>query len=110
MTNRFLRLPFRPFIVAAATVLASVTVANAQGAQPQGIGTVNTVDPAGHKINITHKPIPELGWPTMKMDFAVAGSVDLAAVKPGAQVEFQLAKNAKGAYEIQAIKPVATGK
>src|SRR5262249_4740959 len=28
-----------------------------------GTGTVNSVDPAQHKVNLSHNPIPEIGWP-----------------------------------------------
>ena len=77
-------------------------------AQIAGTGTVNSVDAATHKMNMTHKPIPELGWPTMKMHFTVAPAVDLSTIQPGTAVEFSLGKNQKGAYEIQAIKPVAS--
>lgn len=108
MTNRPLSHPLvRTFVVTAVTLIASVTVANAQAGTIQGTGTINSVDSAGHKVNITHKPIPELKWPAMKMDFGVASSVDLKSVQPGTQVEFQMSKNAKGAYEINAIQPAA---
>ena len=39
-----------------------------------GTGTVNSVDPAQHKVNLTHNPIPEVGWPTMTMEFPVAST------------------------------------
>lgn len=71
-----------------------------------GKGVVNAVDVAAHKVNVSHEPIPSLGWPAMKMDFAVAPSVDLTAVKAGQQVEFSVGKNQAGLPEIQAIQPV----
>ena len=33
-----------------------------------GTGTVNSVDPVQHKVNLSHNPIPEIGWPAMTMD------------------------------------------
>ena len=30
-----------------------------------GTGTVNSVDEAGRKINLSHGPIPQVGWPAM---------------------------------------------
>ncbi len=71
-----------------------------------GKGVVNSVDATGHKVNVSHEPIPSLGWPAMKMDFAVAPSVDLKSVKAGTQVEFTVGKNKEGLPEIQAIQPV----
>ncbi len=68
-------------------------------------GTVNSVDPAQHKVNISHSPIPEIGWPAMTMDFPVAASVDLKAIKPGARVNFTIEKGQGGMYEIRTISP-----
>ena len=68
-------------------------------------GVVNSVDPAGHKMNITHEPIPEIGWPTMTMDFAVAPSVDLKGVKPGSRVNFTLERGKDGMYEVRSVEP-----
>jgi Cu/Ag efflux protein CusF len=70
-------------------------------------GTVNSVDPAQHKVNLSHNPIPEIGWPAMTMDFPVAASVDLKAIKPGTRVNFTIEKGQGGMYEIQAITPAA---
>jgi Cu(I)/Ag(I) efflux system protein CusF len=90
---------------AAPLQMAPLQVAQADQAAAQGKGTVNAVDAAGHKINLSHEPIPAIGWPSMKMNFPVAAAVDLKSVKAGTQVEFTLAKNKAGAYEIQSITP-----
>ena len=68
-------------------------------------GTVNSVDPAGHKVNITHQPIPQIGWPSMTMDFAVAPAVNLSAIKPGTRVDFSMTRQPDGMYAIQSIAP-----
>jgi Cu/Ag efflux protein CusF len=73
-------------------------------------GTVNSVDPAQHKVNLTHQPIPEIGWPTMTMDFAVAPSVDLRAVKPGGHVQFMMERGPDGMYQIQSIAPAGAAR
>jgi Cu/Ag efflux protein CusF len=72
-------------------------------------GVVNTVDPARHKLNISHSPIPEIGWPAMTMDFAVAPSVDLRAITPGARVNFTMEQGEGGMYVIQSIAPAGGG-
>ena len=77
---------------------------SAQGAK--GKGVVNSVDAAGHKVNVSHEPIPSLKWPAMKMDFAVAPSVDLKSVQAGSQIEFVVGKNKEGLPEIQSIQLV----
>jgi Cu(I)/Ag(I) efflux system periplasmic protein CusF len=70
-----------------------------------GIGTVNSVDPAQHKVNLSHNPIPEIGWPAMTMDFPVVATVDLKPIKPGARVNFTIEQQPGGMYEIRAITP-----
>lgn len=73
-------------------------------------GTVNTVDPAQHKVNISHNPIPEIGWPAMTMDFAAAPSVDLRSVKPGMRVNFTIEQGQGGMYEIRSLAPMGGGR
>ncbi len=75
-----------------------------------GTGTVNSVDPAQHKVNLSHQPIPDIGWPAMTMDFPVAPSVDLKAIKPGTRVNFTIEKGQGGMYEIKAISPAGGGR
>ena len=70
-----------------------------------GTGTVNSVDLTQHKVNLSHNPIPEIGWPAMTMDFAVKLAVDLSAIKPGSRVNFTIEKGQGGMYEIQTITP-----
>jgi Cu/Ag efflux protein CusF len=74
-------------------------------AQVQGTGTVNSVDAAAHKVNISHGPIPTIGWPAMRMEFPVAPSVDLSTVKPGARIRFEMEEDHDGSYVIQSIAP-----
>ncbi|MBP2311807.1 copper-binding protein [Azospirillum soli] len=68
-------------------------------------GKVNSVDPHKHVINLTHGPIPALSWPAMTMDFGVAPTIDLGAIKPGDTVAFTVGKDAKGMYLIDSLKP-----
>jgi Cu/Ag efflux protein CusF len=70
-----------------------------------GTGTVNSVDPAQHKVNLSHNPILEIGWPGMTMDFPVNPSIDLKPLKPGSRVNFTIEKGQGGMYEIKAITP-----
>lgn len=84
---------------------APATPQVAQAVQAQGTATVNAIDPAGHKINLSHGPIPAIGWPAMTMDFAVAHTVDLRALKPGTKIGFTMQRGADGMYVIQSISP-----
>ena len=105
---------------------ADATHAEAQAASPQhsgemqmahvgqkdahGTGTVNSVDPAQHKVNLSHNPIPEIGWPAMTMEFPVAASIDLRSIKPGTRVNFTIEQGHGGMYEIKAIAPAGGGR
>ncbi len=75
------------------------------GGHAHATGTVNSVDPAQHKVNVSHQPITAIGWPAMTMDFSVAPSVDLSRIKPGSRVDFSLAKGKGGMYEIDTLQP-----
>jgi Cu/Ag efflux protein CusF len=75
-----------------------------------GTGTVNAVDPAQHKVNVSHAPIPEIGWPAMTKEFPVAPAVDLETVKPGARVNFTIEQQPGGMYEIKALAPAGGGR
>jgi Cu/Ag efflux protein CusF len=68
-------------------------------------GTVNSIDPTAHKVNITHQPIPQIGWPSMTMDFAVAPAVNVASIKPGTKINFSMIRQPDGMYAIQSIVP-----
>lgn len=73
-----------------------------------GEGKVNKVDVRGGKVNLTHGPIASLGWPAMTMDFVVSNREQLAALKPGQRVRFEL-RPIGNKYVIGAIRPVESG-
>jgi Cu/Ag efflux protein CusF len=73
-------------------------------------GTVNAVDIDQHKVTISHRPIPTIGWPAMVMEFAVAPSIDLHSIKPGMPVTFTIEQGKDGMYVVQAIAPAGDGK
>jgi Cu(I)/Ag(I) efflux system protein CusF len=84
---------------------SEMQMAHAGHNDAHGTGTVNSVDPKRHKVNLSHSPIPEIGWPAMTMDFPVAASVDLKTIKPGTRVNFTIEQEQGGMYEIKAITP-----
>jgi Cu/Ag efflux protein CusF len=79
------------------------------GRDAHATGTVNSVDAAQHKINLSHGPISSLGWPAMTMEFPVASSVDLRHIKLGSRVNFSLEKDKTGSYEVQSVQPAGAG-
>lgn len=77
---------------------------NAATKSASGTGTVIALNAASKKIKFDHGPLPEIGWPKMKMEFPVASSVDLSKVKIGDKVRFTLAGSGK-TYTVQSISP-----
>ncbi len=69
-----------------------------------GTGTITAMNAASHKVTLDHGPIPAINWPPMKMEFAVASSVDLAKLKTGDKVNFTLSGSGN-TYTVQSISP-----
>jgi Cu(I)/Ag(I) efflux system membrane fusion protein len=63
----------------------------AKDAGHKGRGKVTQVDPQKGSVELDHEPIASLQWPAMKMGFRVADKQQLAILKPGQVVEFELA-------------------
>jgi Cu(I)/Ag(I) efflux system periplasmic protein CusF len=89
---------------------SEMQMAHAGHNDAHGTGTVNSIDATQHKVNLSHSPIPEIGWPAMTMDFPVAPSVDLKTIKAGTRVNFTIERGEGGMYEIRAIAPAGGGR
>jgi len=87
----------------------SATVARLEGTQEmhKGRGTVSEVDAGKGRVELDHEPIPSLQWPKMKMGFVVENRAQLAVIKKGDAVEFELRPRPEpdGSYVISTIGP-----
>lgn len=74
-------------------------------AEPEAwaLATVNAAPGAG-KVNVTHEPIPALGWPAMTMNFDVGADIPDDLMKPGRTIRIGLAKGKDGLYRIVAAE------
>ena len=70
----------------------------------KGHGVANNINSAAGKVNISHEAIESMSWPKMTMDFKVQNKADLAAIKPGMTVDFEITQKGK-AYSITRIVP-----
>lgn len=68
-------------------------------------GTIEGVDAANRSINISHDPIPALGWPAMTMDLGVTNRVDLQQFKSGDKVTFDIKKGRDNVFRITNMRP-----
>ena len=59
----------------------------------------------GETVNLTHEPIPEIGWPSMTMDLKLLEGAEVGEVAPGDRVMIMLEKGPDGLYGIRALKP-----
>lgn len=66
-------------------------------------GEINSVQAEQRSVNITHDAVPAWGWPEMTMDFDVAESVDMQALKAGYGLHFEVTKLADGGYSVTGI-------
>jgi Cu(I)/Ag(I) efflux system membrane fusion protein len=73
----------------------------------KGRGTVSEVDLKRGRVELDHDPIPSLKWPEMRMEFVVEQKRQLASLKKGDAVRFELLgqTNKDGQYIIRSIAP-----
>lgn len=82
----------------------SGTLARLEG-NHTGVGKVVRLDAAEGSVELDHEPIASLQWPAMSMGFIVSDKRQLAALKPGDRVQFELRAqpDKDGSYVIERI-------
>ncbi|MDT8328975.1 MAG: copper-binding protein [Roseovarius sp.] len=65
--------------------------------------TVNSIK--ADSVNVTHGPIPEIGWPAMTMDMPLLDGAEIGAVEAGDTVMMMLEKGHDGMFGIRALMP-----
>ncbi|MBF0381685.1 MAG: copper-binding protein [Magnetococcales bacterium] len=69
------------------------------------MGIINKIDSKNRLINVTHGPIPSLGWPEMTMDLAVTKRVKINNFKNGDHVHFTVKKGRDNRFRITKMMP-----
>ncbi len=59
---------------------------------------------AGDTVNVTHGPIPQIGWPAMTMDLKLLEGADTGDLQPGDAAVMMLEKGPDGLYGIRALE------
>ncbi len=70
----------------------------------EATGVINTIDPPTRSVNLSHEPIPAIGWPSMTMDLKAADTVDLSGIEAGSPATFTLERGSDGIYMITGIE------
>ncbi|MFY9315393.1 MAG: efflux RND transporter periplasmic adaptor subunit [Burkholderiales bacterium] len=72
----------------------------------KGTAKVLSLDPSSGRVELDHDPIPALKWPRMTMGFQAEDRNQLASIKPGDRVEFELYAEAKkqGEFTLRSIR------
>ena len=85
--------------------MGEAPAAAAARAPHKGTGKVVAVDAAGGHVELDHEAIASLQWPRMTMGFMVENKAQLAKLKKGDTVEFELRAqpDADGSYVISRI-------
>ena len=72
----------------------------------EGVHTLGEVHAMkGDSVNLSHEPIPEIGWPAMTMDLPLLEGAQVGEVAPGDRVMIMLEKGPDGLYGIRALDP-----
>lgn len=77
------------------------------GAMMDGVhaeATINSI--SGDTVNLSHDPIPEIGWPAMTMDLQLLEGAEIGEVEAGEDAMIMLEKGEDGMYAIRALMPV----
>lgn len=77
----------------------------APGKTATGVGVVHAINKETRMVNLTHEPMPDLGWPVMTMDLQATNRVDFGALKDGDKVTFTLKLGRDNQYRIIEIAP-----
>jgi membrane fusion protein, copper/silver efflux system len=68
-------------------------------------GLVREIRPDEQVLNVSHDPVPALGWPAMTMDLRVADDVGLTGFGAGDQVRFAIRQTGELEFLVTALEP-----
>ena len=66
-------------------------------------GTLNSIDRAQGRVNISHEAVASAGWPAMTMSFKLADPSAVPELAPGQRIEFRF--TTEGGGTVTAIEP-----
>ncbi|WP_120499108.1 copper-binding protein [Roseovarius sp. EL26] len=103
MRNSILTMTFVALLVANASAEEDHSI---HGAKHDGVQTeaiINSI--VGNTVNLSHGPIPEIGWPAMTMDLQLIEGAEVGGVEESQGALITLEKGEDGMYAIRSLKP-----
>ena len=76
-------------------------------AEATALGVLNAIDVENGVVNLTHPPMPEVGWPEMAMDLPVTRTVNLTQFSAGDRVTFTVRRGRDDQFRIVAMEAQA---
>ena len=77
----------------------------------EGVGLIHVIAPDRTSVNLTHDPIPEIGWPAMTMDLGLSerARAQASQLMPGMVTQFTLERDPEGIFQIGDIQIAPEG-
>ena len=66
--------------------------------------TINSISDG--VVNVSHGPIPEIGWPAMTMDLNLLEGAEVGDVEAGEDAMMMLEKGEDGMFAVRALMPM----
>lgn len=82
----------------------------AKGSSHQATGKIDAIDAKAGTVSIAHGPVDSLKWPAMTMEFTLANSALLGALKPGATVAFTFVERKPGEWVIVKLEDMGVSR
>lgn len=82
---------------------ADESVEKAKPERVDAQATIVAINAAEHVLELDHAPIPELGWPSMVMNFDIDTEVDVSVLKEGDQIHFEMDAGGPDKFLIRSI-------
>ena len=77
------------------------------GMMKDGIHTEVTVNGISDgTVNVSHGPIPEIGWPAMTMDLNLLEGAEVGDIEAGDEAMMMLEKGEDGMFAVRALMPM----
>ncbi|MEZ5877563.1 MAG: copper-binding protein [Tepidamorphaceae bacterium] len=105
MRKLLLSLAFSTALAASAAASGTSHEHGGHANMAEGVHTTGEVHTIGeNSVNVSHDPIPDIGWPAMRMDLPLLEGADIDGVAEGDKVMIMLEMGPDGSYGVRALE------